>query len=132
MSIATRDDQLTAFYHSPVQSSALLFPLWFSLKFRLSDRSNSKFSPYIITGVGPTLALRFHNGSSFISSLTEFSTEWGGGGYFGAGFDYLWGGEWAISADVRYNVIRFDNPVGLDSDYSGFSFAVGFTRAFGL
>lgn len=132
MSVAARDDQLTSFYRSPVQSSALLFPVWFSLKFRLSDRSGSNFSPYMITGVGPTLALRFHNGSNFISSLTEFNTEWGGGGYFGAGFDYLWGGEWAISADVRYNVIRFDNPVGLDRDYSGFSFAVGFIRAFGL
>jgi opacity protein-like surface antigen len=132
MSIPTADDYLTGFYRSPVQTSALLFPLWFTLKLRLSDRSSSKFSPYIITGVGPTLALRFHNGSKFINALSEFNTEWGGGGYLGAGFDYLWGGEWAISADIRYNIIRFDNPVGLNRDYSGFSFAVGFLRAFGL
>jgi hypothetical protein len=131
-SVSANDDYLTSFYRSPVQTSALLFPFWFTLKFRLSDRSSSNFSPYIITGLGPTLALRFNNGSNFISALSEFNTVWGGGGYLGAGFDYLWAGEWAISADIRYNVIRFDNPVGLNRDYSGFSFAVGFLRAFGL
>jgi hypothetical protein len=118
-SVSASDDYLTS-------------PFWFTLKFRLSDRSSSNFSPYIITGLGPTLALRFNNGSNFISALSEFNTVWGGGGYLGAGFDYLWAGEWAISADIRYNVIRFDNPVGLNRDYSGFSFAVGFLRAFGL
>jgi len=131
MSIAATNDQLTGSYRSPVQSSALLFPLWFTFKFRLYNNSNSKVSPYIVTGAGPAVALRFNNGSDFFSALSEFSTEWGGGGFIGAGFDYLWAGEWAISADVRYNVIRFDNPAGLNSDYSGFSFAVGFIRAFG-
>lgn len=131
MSIATTSDRLTNFYHSPVQSSALMFPLWFTLKLRLYDSPGSKISPYVITGVGPTVALRFNNGSGFFSALSEFNTQWGGGGFVGAGFDYLWAGEWAISADIRYNAIRFDNPAGLNSDYSGLSFAVGFIRAFG-
>ena len=59
------------------------------------------------------------------------NTYIGGGAFVGLGVDYLWAEEWAISADVRYNVIRFDAPVGSTSNFDGVSFFFGFIHAFG-
>lgn len=120
------------FSATPFTQSSLVVPLLFTMKFRFLDNPYSKFSPYAITGVGPTMGFRFNSGTSFFNSLSNIQTQLGAGGYLGAGVDMLWMEGWAFSADIRYNVMYFNNSIGFDNQYNGLSFGIGFMRAFGL
>lgn len=112
------------------QESAFLVPFWLSMKFRITDNPFSKVAPYLITGAGPTLGLKFNDASSFSNIVNNVEGELGGGAYFGAGLDFLWMERWAISTDVRYNFIKFNDVLGLSDEYRGVSFSFGFIRAF--
>ncbi len=112
--------------------SSFLIPLQFSMKFRLIENPYSKLSPYVITGAGPTLGFQFTNGASIFNSFSNLQANLGAAGYLGGGVDLLWMNDWAISADIRYNVMYFDTPLSLSNEYTGFSFGIGFMRAFGL
>ena len=112
------------------RETALIVPLWLTLKIRLLQQPHSTLSPYLISGIGPTWGLRIHNDGDFFDALGSIQGQIGAGGFVGAGIDYLWAEDWALSMDVRYNVIRFDNPLGLEESYDGFSFSIGFMRAF--
>jgi len=110
----------------------LLVPFWLSVKIRLRTNYDDRLIPYLIGGFGPTLGLDFGPYSGFFDSITHLRGELGGGGYVGFGIDYLWTEDWAFSMDARYNLFVFDHPVGKDKEFSGFSFFIGFARAFGL
>ena len=110
----------------------LLIPFMLSLKIRLKTSYDDKLIPYIIGGLGPTLGLDLGPYNRFFDSIAHLNGELGGGGYVGFGIDYLWAEDWAFSTDIRYNLYMFDHPVGDEREFSGFSFFVGFARAFGL
>lgn len=129
--VSTGQRLLDDYYRTTVSESALLIPFWLSLKIRLHSGDSGNLYPYIITGLGPALGLKFNNASGVLNSLTHIETEFGGGAFVGIGMDYIWSEDWAFSADVRYNYVRFNNPLGLSDEYKGVSFAVGFIRAFG-
>ncbi len=131
ISVATTNELTTQYLNSSISETALLIPFWFTLKVRLTNNPSNKITPYAITGIGPILGLRFDHGHSFINSLTHLRSGFGGGGFIGIGADYLWSAKWAFSADIRYNVIRLDEPLGINDNYDGLSFFVGFVRAFG-
>lgn len=114
------------------QSRLLLFPFWLSLKIRLRTNLEDKLIPYLIGGLGPTLGLDLGSNNGFIDTISYLRGQIGGGGFAGVGFDYLWAEDWAISMDVRYNIFAFNHPLGEDKEFSGFSFYIGFVRAFGL
>lgn len=114
------------------ENRSLLIPLWFSVKIRLRTGYDDKLIPYFIGGLGPTLGLNFGPYGGFFNSINHLNGELGGGGYMGLGVDYLWAEDWAFSMDVRYNLFVFDQPVGKDKEFSGFSFFIGFARAFGF
>ncbi|HQU72382.1 MAG TPA: OmpW family outer membrane protein [Calditrichia bacterium] len=120
-----------AFYDTPQRpySTAMVMPIWMSVKVRLSN-SSSVVTPYMIAGAGPALGLRFSGTTGWTNTISQVDGQWGGGAYLGAGLDYLWAGEWGLSADIRYNVLRFDSQVGTSDQYDGFSFSFGFVRAF--
>lgn len=130
--VATDNELVRDYYRANNQSRLLLVPFWFSLKIRLRTQQDEQIIPYLITGLGPTLGLDLGTSNGFINTINYMRGELGGGGYLGLGFDYLWAEEWAISADARYNVFVFDQPIGEDKEFEGFSFFIGFTRAFGL
>lgn len=130
--IVKNDVYSSEYYSQDEQYRLLLIPFWLTLKVRLRNNYNDKLIPYFIGGLGPTLGLDFGTNSGFMDSITYLRGQIGGGGYLGAGFDYLWAEEWAISMDVRYNIFAFDHPLGEDKEFSGFSIFVGFLRAFGL
>ncbi len=130
--VAEPANQLQGAYNPALRYASFLVPFWFSIKFRLTHNNTAKISPYIITGMGPTLGIRLNPNRSFLNSFSNIETAWGGGGFAGAGFDYLWAEEWALSFDIRYNVIYLNSPIGSQDNYSGFSFAIGFMRAFGF
>ncbi len=117
---------------SPLTQSSLVVPLLFTMKFRFINNPYSKLSPYAITGVGPTLGFRLNPSTNFFNSLSNIQTQLGAGGYIGTGVDLLWMEDWAFSADIRYNVMYFNNSIGFNNQYNGVSFGIGFMRAFGL
>lgn len=119
-------------YKDNEQNRLLLLPFWLSLKIRLRTNLEDKMIPYLIGGFGPTLGLNLGSNNGFIDTISYLRGQIGGGGYAGVGVDYLWAEDWAISMDVRYNVFAFDHPLGEDKEFSGFSFYIGFVRAFGL
>jgi hypothetical protein len=114
------------------QSRLLLIPFWLSLKIRLRTNLDNKLIPYFIGGLGPTLGLDLRSNMGFIDTISYLRSELGGGAFIGAGVDYIWTDDWAISLDVRYNIFAFDHPLGEDKEFSGFSVYIGFIRAFGL
>lgn len=120
------------YYEENEQNKLLLFPFWLSLKIRVRTNLEDKLIPYFIGGLGPTLGLDLGSNNGFIDTISYLRGEIGGGAFIGAGADYLWTDEWAISMDVRYNVFVFDHPLGDDKKFSGFSIYLGFIRAFGL
>lgn len=130
--VATANELVRDYYRANNQSRLLLIPFWLSLKIRLRTQQNDRLIPYVITGLGPTLGLDFGANNGFINTISYMRGQIGGGGYLGLGFDYLWAEDWAISTDARYNVFVFDQPIGEDKKFDGFSFFIGFTRAFGL
>lgn len=132
LSVGTTPPPIQNFHAPTINQTGMLIPFWFTLKMRLSQNPNNTLSPYLITGAGPTLGMRIKDNSSFVNALSSIDSELGAGGFVGAGVDYLWAGSWAISMDVRYNVIRFANATGLSDAYDGVSFSIGFIRAFGL
>jgi hypothetical protein len=104
-------------------------PLLLNIKLHLYQNAEiHDFSPYLITGLGPAFGLYVPYGN-FFNNLTTISSEIGGGGFIGAGVDYFWQEEWALSFDVRYNIFMFAQPLGDDQDYRGVSFFVGFSKA---
>lgn len=127
------DNEIVRNYYSAAdQSRVLVVPFLLSLKIRLRTQQDASIVPYVITGFGPTLGLDIGANNGFVNTISYMRGELGGGGYLGLGFDYLWAEEWAISADARYNVFVFNQPIGEDKKFEGFSFFIGFTRAFGL
>ncbi len=111
-------------------SQALFLPFLLNLKFHLVDQAEiGSVVPYLIAGFGPTMGLYFPQGNNFFNTLGTISAEIGGGGFIGAGIDYLWQEEWALSFDVRYNFFRFLHPLGENQEYKGASFFIGFSRA---
>jgi len=130
--VATDNEIIRDYYRANAQSRLLLVPFWLSIKIRLRTQQDDRLIPYVITGMGPTLGLDLGTNNGFINTINYMRGELGGGGYLGLGFDYLWAEEWAISADARYNVFVFDQPIGEDKEFEGVSFFIGFTRAFGL
>ena len=130
--VSTSPNYVNYYYNNsiPTQSS-LLIPIWLSFKVRLTTNNNHRIAPYVIAGVGPTLGLQFRGNTDVFDSVTRITSEIGGGGFAGIGFDYRWAEDWAISSDIRYNVIRLDNPIGSSDNYDGVSFYLGFVRAFG-
>lgn len=130
--ISTTPNYVRHYYDSSIPTrSSVLVPVWFSMKLRLTTNNNHRIAPYLIAGAGPTLGLQFNGSSDVFDSITQVNSEIGGGGFAGAGFDYRWADDWAISSDIRYNVIRLSNPIGNSDNYDGLSFYVGFVRAFG-
>lgn len=130
--IVTNKNATSNYYLREDEDRLLLIPFWLSVKIRLRTSYDYKLIPYVIGGIGPTLGLDFGPYSGFLDSMTHLSGQLGGGGYVGFGIDYLWAEDWAFSVDVRYNLFLFDHPVGEGKEFSGFSFFVGFARAFGL
>lgn len=120
------------YYKGNEQNRLLLFPFWLSLKIRLRTNLEDILIPYFIGGLGPTLGLDLGSNNGFIDTISYLRGEIGGGAFIGMGADYLWAEDWAISLDVRYNIFVFDHPLGEDKEFSGFSFYIGFIRAFGL
>lgn len=120
------------YYDSYRSHSTLLVPVWFTVKMRLREDFSLPVSPYVIGGVGPTLALRFEGETGIVNTISQVEGTFGGGAFAGIGVDYLWAEEWAFSVDVRYNVIRLDTVLGRSDEYDGVSFFFGFIRAFGL
>ncbi len=118
-------------FYQTFDQTALLVPAWLSFKYRFGSVYNQEITPYAIGGAGPTFGFAFDRGDDFFNSLSNANAYIGGGAFVGLGVDYLWAEEWAISADVRYNVIRFDAPVGSNSNFDGVSFFFGFIHAFG-
>lgn len=114
------------------QSRLLLIPVWLSLKIRLKTNLKDNLIPYFIGGLGPALGLDLGSNMGFIDTISYLRGELGGGAFIGAGVDYIWTEDWAISLDVRYNMFSFDHPLGGDKEFSGFSVFIGFIRAFGL
>lgn len=129
--IAQNSNTASDYYVRGDENRLLLVPLWFSVKIRLKT-TDDKLVPYLIGGLGPTLGLDFGPYNGFFNSLNHLNGELGGGGYAGIGIDYLWAEDWAFSMDVRYNMFLFDQPVGRDKQFSGFSFFIGVARAFGF
>jgi len=109
---------------------AFLVPLWLSMKVKVTDNPFAKFAPYVITGAGPTLGLKFNDASTFSNIISNVEGELGGGAFLGAGVDFMWMERWAISTDVRYNFVKFNDTLGLSDEYRGVSFSFGFIRAF--
>lgn len=118
-------------FNTPYSETSLLLPVWFTLKFRLLNSPYSKISPYVSTGAGPTFGFRFNSRNRLSDTFSGVDSYLGAGGYVGGGFDYLWAEKWALSLEARYHVYRLDSPRGLNDGYEGFSFAVGFVKAFG-
>ncbi len=131
LTVDTGQRLLNGYSSGTIGETGYLIPFWLSLKIRLKTGDTGNITPFILTGLGPTLGLKLHQASGFINSLSHLEAELGGGAFLGAGVDYIWNEEWAFSADIRYNYVRFNNPLGLSDEYRGLSFAIGFVRAFG-
>ncbi len=109
---------------------SMFIPFLFNIKLHLTaNASVQSIVPYVTAGLGPALGLYIPYGNNFFSTLGSISGQIGGGGFAGVGLDYHWQDEWAVSFDVRYNIFRFEQPVGLDKDYEGTSFFIGISRA---
>lgn len=132
ISIPVETDRVAEYQRASEGYSVFMIPFWLSLKVRLTANQDDQLIPYLSGGIGPTLGLDFGQHRGFAASMRNVIGQLGGGGYFGAGFDYLWAEEWAISTEVRYNIFVFEHPLGGDERYDGFSFFIGFGRAFGL
>lgn len=126
-----RNNVSSDYYLRENDNKLLLVPFLLSMKIYLRTDYDDRLIPYIIGGLGPILGLDFGPYNRFFDSMTHLNGALGGGGYVGLGFDYLWAEDWAFSMDVRYNLYVFDQPVGDDRKFSGFSFFLGFARAFG-
>ncbi|GEM_PF-3126105 len=131
LTVNTGQRLLDGYASGTIGTTGYIIPFWLSLKIRINPRSPGNITPYIITGLGPTLGLNLHEASGFINSLSHLEAELGGGAFLGAGVDYIWNEDWAFSVDIRYNYVRFNNPLGLSDEYRGLSFSLGFVRAFG-
>lgn len=132
ISIAEENNEGSDYYRADEQYSLFLIPFWLSIKVRLTANQDGQLIPYATGGLGPTLGLDFGQNRGFVSSINNVIGQLGGGGYLGLGFDYLWAEEWAISTEVRYNIFVFEHPLGGDRRFDGFSFFIGFGRAFGM
>jgi hypothetical protein len=128
--ILNENEATQHYYHD--QPRLVLIPFWLSLKIRLRTNFEDKLIPYFIGGLGPALGMDLGSNRGFIDTISYLRGEIGGGAFIGAGADYIWTEDWAISLDVRYNMFAFDHPLGEDKEFSGFSIYIGFIRAFGL
>ena len=112
------------------QDQYFFIPFLLNIKLHLNhDASLGDVVPYLIVGFGPALGLYLPYGNNFFNTLSRISGQIGGGGFGGIGVDYLWQEAWAISFDIRYNFYRFFQPLGLDQEYKGVSFFIGFSRS---
>jgi hypothetical protein len=128
----SKSNSSSDYYLREDNNKLLLIPFLLSIKIHLRTGYDDRLIPYVIGGFGPILGLDFGSYNRFFDSMTHFNGALGGGGYAGLGLDYLWAEDWAFSMEVRYNLFAFDHPIGNNREFSGFSFFVGFARAFGL
>ncbi len=115
-----------------VQTRALLFPVWLSVKIRLTNNPTANFVPYLIGGLGPSFALDFGPNRQVNLNLADSNFLAGGSAFAGAGVDYLWAQGWAVSADLRYIVLRYPTAVAGRTNLDGLSFSIGIVHGFGL
>ncbi|RMG66358.1 MAG: hypothetical protein D6715_07225 [Calditrichaeota bacterium] len=115
-----------------VQTHALLFPLWLSLKIRLTNSPSAHVVPYLIGGFGPSFALDYGPNRQVNLNFSNSHFLAGGTAFAGAGVDYLWARDWAISADLRYIVLRYPSAVVGRTNLDGLSFSIGIVHGFGF
>jgi hypothetical protein len=119
-------------YSMNIQPQDQYYVIPFLLNIRINLKSRASIGdivPYLVAGFGPAIGLYFPKGNGYFNNLDAVSANIGGGGFIGAGIDYLWIESWALSFDVRYNIYQFTQPLISDYKYNGVTFFVGFSKA---
>ncbi|MGH7545612.1 MAG: hypothetical protein ACREKI_05460 [Gemmatimonadota bacterium] len=109
---------------------SFVIPAFTALKMYPFTRPADRLEPYLTAGVGLALGVDDREGSDLLGVGTGTAVLTGFGFKLGTGFDWNFGSAFGLSANGRYQWIRFNEELGGKRTYRGLGAEAGITYRF--